>query len=82
MNIFACSITEWASDAAPPSEADEASADNSIVTVRLPEAPEGKKAGKTKQASAETAATDNLATIADNCDDVLVFLQAVAVKSL
>ena len=32
--------------------------------------------GETKQATAET-----LTTIADNCDNVLAFLQAVAVKS-
>ena len=56
LKTFARSITESASDAAPPGEAGEAIDNDSIVTVRLPEAPEGKKAGKTKQASAETAA--------------------------
>ena len=44
-------------------------------------AAEAKNPGKAKQASAETAAAETLATIADDCDDVLAFLQAVAVKS-
>ena len=78
LNIFARSITEWASDTAPSSEADEVSDNDSGVTV---EAAEAKKQGKTKQASAETAAAKTLASIADDCDDVLAFLQAVAVKS-
>ena len=56
LKIFARSITEWASDAAPPSEADEASGDDSVVTVETLEAPEAKKVGKMKQASAETDA--------------------------
>ena len=99
MKIFARSITKWASDAAPPSEANEASDNDSVVTVKSPEAPEAKKAGKmkqnsaetaaakaknpskAKQPSAETAAAETLASIAVDCDDVLAFLQAVAVKS-
>ena len=40
--IFARSITEWASDTAPPSEADKASNDDSVVTVEAPEASEVK----------------------------------------
>ena len=55
--IFARSITEWASDTAPPSEANEASNDDSVVTVEAPEASEGKNSGKPK-ASAETSATE------------------------
>ena len=51
------------------------------MTVEAPESPEAKKAGKTKQASAKTAAAKTLASIAVDCDDVLAFLQAVAVKS-
>ena len=96
LKIFSRSITEWASDAAPSSEANEASDDNSIVTVKAAEA---KKLGKTKQASAETAsaktkklgkedqtssetaAAETLASITDDCDDVLAFLLAVIVKS-
>ena len=96
LKIFAQSITEWASDAAPSSEANEASDNNSVVTV---EAAEAKNPGKTrqasaetaaaktknlgnaKQASAETAAAETLAYITEDCDDVLAFLQAVAVKS-
>ena len=97
LKIFARSITEWALDAAPPSEAYEASDNDSVVTVEAPEASEVKKAGKSKasaetpaaeakkpgkakQASAETAAAETLASFAVDCDDVLAFLQAVAVK--
>ena len=40
-----------------------------------------KKIGKAKQASAETAAAETLAPFAVDCDDVLAFLQAVAMKS-
>ena len=65
LKIFARSITEWASNADPLVEADEAIDDDSVVTI---EAAEAKKPGKAKQASAET-----LATIADDCDDVLAF---------
>ena len=79
LNIFARSITEWASDAAPSSEVNEASDNNSVVTIEEEEAKV--KPGKEKQASAETAAAETLATIADNCDEVLAFLQAVAVRS-
>ena len=43
LNIFAQSITKWALDTAPPIEADEASDDDSVVTVEAPEASEGKK---------------------------------------
>ena len=35
----------------------------------------------TKKGKANQATTKMLATIADNCDDVLAFLQAVAIKS-
>ena len=79
LNIFACSIIESASDADSSSEVDEANNDNSIVTI---EAAENKNPGKAKQASAETSAAETVATIADDCDDVLAFLQAVVVKSL
>ena len=96
LKIFARSISEWASDADPSSEVDEASDDDSVVTIEAVEAKkpgkvkqastetaaaEAKNPGKAKQASAETAAAKTLATIADDCDDVLAFLQAVAVKS-
>ena len=96
LKIFARSISEWASDADPSSEVDEASDDDSVVTIEAVEAKkpgkvkqastktaaaEAKNPGKAKQASAETAAAETLATIADDCDDVLAFLQAVAVKS-
>ena len=78
LNIFARSITGWASDADPSSKADETSKDDSVVTI---EDKEAKKPGKVKQASTKTAADKTLATIADDCDDVLAFLQAVSVKS-
>ena len=96
LKIFARSITAWASDADPLSEADKASDDNSVMTTGATEAKkpgkakqassetasaETKKPGKAKQASAETAAAETFSTIADDCDDVLAFLQAVAVKS-
>ena len=55
LKIFARSITEWASDAAPSSKADEASDDDSVVTIKTADA---KKTGKTKQASVETAAAE------------------------
>ena len=97
MKIFAFLITEWASDTAPPSEVDETSDDDSVVTVEVPDAFEVKKSGKSKvsaktpaaetknpgkakQASAKTAAAETLASFAVDCNDVLVFLQAVAVK--
>ena len=96
LKIFARSITEWALDAAPSSKADEASDDDSIMTVEAPEAKKPgktkqasaktnatktKKPGKAKQASAETAASKTLTSIADDCDDVLAFLQVAAIKS-
>ena len=80
LNIFARSITEWVSDADFSSEADEANDDNSVVTIEAAEAKA--KPGKMKQASTKTAAVGTLAIIVDNCDDVLAFLQAVAVKYL
>ena len=58
MNIFTSSITEWESDAAPPSKVNEASYDDSVVTFEAPETPEAKKVGKTKQVSAKTAAAE------------------------
>ena len=82
LKIFACSITEWASDADSSSEADEANDENSVATIEAEEAKESRaNPDKAKKASAKTAAANTLATIADYCDDVLAFLQAVAVKS-
>ena len=57
LKIFARSITKWDSDTAPPSEADEASDNDSVVTVEAPEASEDKKSGKPK-ASAKKPATE------------------------
>ena len=78
LKIFAYSITEWASDADSLIKANEASDDDIVVTI---EAVEAKNPGKVKQDSAKTAAAKTLATIADDFDDVLAFLQADAVKS-
>ena len=79
LNIFACSITEWESDSYSSSEADKANDNKSVVTIEAAEAKANP--GKAKQASVETAAARTLATIADDCDNVLAFLQAIAVKS-
>ena len=79
LKIFARSIAEWASDADSTSEADETNNDNSVVTIEAEEAKA--KPGKANQASSKTAAVNTLATIADDCDNVLAFLQAVYVKS-
>ena len=57
LKIFARLITEWASDAAPPSKADEASDNDNVVTVEASEASEVKKAGKSK-ASAKTTTSE------------------------
>ena len=54
------------------SVADEANDGNIIVTIEVTEAKANP--GKAKQASAETAAADTLATIADDCDKVFAFL--------
>ena len=91
LNIFTRSITEWALDANPSSEAIEASDNNSVVTIEAAEAKkpgkakqasdETKNPGKAKQASTETAAAKTMASIADNCNNILAFLQVIAVKS-
>ena len=64
-------------------EAPEASevkkAGKSKASAETPAA-EAKKPGKAKQASSETASADTLASFAVDCNDVLAFLQAVAVK--
>ena len=78
LKIFARSITEWASDTDSLSGEDEANDNNIAVTIEAAEAKANP--GKAKNASAKTAAAETLATIADDCDDVLAFLHAVAVK--
>ena len=77
LNIFSCSITEWASDADSLSKADESNDYDSIAMI---EAAEAKKPVKAKQAFAKTVVVVTLDTIVDNCDDVMAFLQVVAVK--
>ena len=74
LNIFARSITEWAKEEETTSEADEDNFENSVVTIEA-EDTNLANPGKAKHAAAET-----LTTISDDCDDVLAFLQAVAVK--
>ena len=78
LNIFSCSITELAKEEDITSEVDEANENDSVVTIEAKDAKA--KPGKTKQVAAVTAAAKMLTTIADDCDDVLAFLQAVAVK--
>ena len=74
LNIFAGSITEWAKEEETTSDSDEDNDDDSVVTI---EAKDAKSAnpGKAKEAAAKT-----LTTIIDNCDNILSFLHAVAVK--
>ena len=79
LKIFARSITEWAKDEDSTSKADEANDNDSVVTIDAEEAKS--MPGKAKQASDETAAAETLATIKNDCDDVLAFLQAVVIKS-
>ena len=79
LKIFARSITEWAKEEDTTIETDEANGGNSVVTIEAKE--EKEKTGKTKQAAAKMASTETLTTIADDCDNVLAFLQAVAIKS-
>ena len=79
LNIFTRSITEWVSDADSLGEEDEANDNDIVITIEAAESKENP--GKAKQASTKTAAAETLATITDDCDDVLAFLQAVAVKS-
>ena len=55
-------------------KADEDNVNDIVITIKAEDAKLAKP-GKAKQAAAET-----LTTIIDDCDDVLAFLQAVAVK--
>ena len=89
LKIIARSITEWALDAAPSSEAKKASDNDSVVTVEATEAKkpcktnhasaktvaaQTKKPGKAKQASAKTATAKTLASITEIYNNVLAFL--------
>ena len=78
LNVFALSIIEGASDVDSLSKADKANDNDGAVMM---EDAEAKNPGKAKQASAKTAATKTLAIIAEDCNGILEFLQAVAVKS-
>ena len=69
---------EWASDAYFLSVADEANYNDIVVTI---ESVEVKNLVKAKQASTTTATAETLETIADDCDNILAFLKAVAMKS-
>ena len=75
LKIFSRSITEWAKEGENSSKADDDNDEDSVITIEA-EDKKMAKPGKEKQATAKT-----LTTIADDCGDVLVFLQAVAVKS-
>ena len=84
-------MTIKAAEAKKPIKTKQASAETAAAETKKPckakqasadtAAAETKKPGKEKQASAKTAAAETLACIADECDDVLAFLQADAVKS-
>ena len=65
-------MTVKALEAKNPGKTNQASTETATAKAKKP--------GKSKQASAETAAAETLASIADDCEDVLAFLQAVAVK--
>ena len=73
-------VTKWAKDKDSTSEADEVNNNDSVTTIEAEEAKA--KPGKAKQASNEKAATETLTTITDDCNDVLTYLQAVAVQYL
>ena len=73
LNIFARSITEWAKEGEDTSGEDD---DNESEGGMEAEEKNTTNKGKKKQATAET-----LTTIANDCDEVLAFLQAVAFKS-
>ena len=74
LNIFARSITEWAKERETSSGEDNNDNKDSENGV-LAEEEKIMNKHKVNQATAET-----LATIEDDCDDVLAFLQAVAFK--
>ena len=75
LNIFSHSITNWAKESETTSEEDENNNNNSVIAIE-DEDVKSPKPAKAKQAAAKT-----LTTIADDCDNVLAFLQAVVVKS-
>ena len=78
LKIFACSITERAEEveyAGGDNNNDDNGDNESECGVEAKEK-NTTETGKTKQAT-----TKRLSTIAENCDDVLDFLQAVTVKS-
>ena len=74
LKFFARSIMDRAKEEETTSKADEANNDDSVITIKAKDAKSANPV-KSKQAAAKT-----LTTIVDNCDNVLAFLQAVAVK--
>ena len=75
LKIYARSIMEWVKEGENTSEADNDKNEDSVITIEA-EDKNLAKPGKKNQSTSET-----LTTITDNCNDVLAFLQAVAVKS-
>ena len=75
LKIFSRSITEWAKKGETSRGEDDDNGKDSIITINA----EDEKTAKPGKAKNSTA--NMLATIADDCGDVLAFLQAVAVKS-
>ena len=75
LNIFALSIIDWEKESENTSGYAAAADDNGEDGVEAEDKKTSKK-GKAKQATVKT-----LATIVDNCNDVLAFLQAIICKS-
>ena len=75
LNIFACSIMEWVKEGENASEADNNNNKDSVITIEA-EYKKTVKPGKANQATVKT-----LITVTDDCNNVLAFIQAVAVKS-
>ena len=75
LRIFARSITKWAKEGETASGED---GDNDKYRKSGVEAEDEKT---TKEGKANQATTKTLATISEDCDDILSFLQAIVVKS-
>ena len=74
LKIFARAITERAKEAGTTSKADKDNDNDIVITIEAKDT-NLENTGKAKQAAVET-----LTTIADYCENVLTFLQAVSVK--
>ena len=75
VKISARSTTEWVKEEETTSEADKANNDNGVITIKA----EDEKSAKPYKANQAVAKT--LTTIEEDFNNVLAFLQAVAIKS-